>query len=61
MNTGNKITYILLERGVEDELLRVEINKVFAELGYESIRTMIYEYPKLYELKQGLDSEREEL
>ncbi len=57
MNTGGRTTYIFLERGVEDNQLLREINKVFAKIGNSRIKTMAKEYPKLLELKQELEFE----
>ncbi len=58
MRTSAQTTYILLDRGTEDEALRVEINKVFGALGIKGIAEVAQRFPKLLELKQGLDQER---
>ncbi len=60
MKTGKRTTYILLERDVEDEQLRKEINRVFAVVPEEETREIARKYPKLLELKQALDKECEE-
>ncbi len=57
MKTGKNTIYIILERGCEDEQLRKEISRVFSIIGAGKTREIAKKYPKLLELKQGLDNE----
>ena len=58
MKTGNKTTYIFLERGTEDmELLR-EIHKITAATGIKGREEFVRKYPRLNELRQGLEAEK---
>jgi len=59
MQTGNKTTYILLERGTEDMELLAEINKIIAAAKISGIREFAEKYPRILDLKQGLEGERE--
>ena len=59
MKTGLRTTYILLEKGVEDEQLREEIQRVISLVGGGGLREIAKKYPKLLELKQALDGECE--
>ena len=58
MRTRSMTTYILLDKGTEDEKLFHEILAVISRLGM-SAKEMITNYPMLYELKQGLEKEVE--
>ncbi len=57
MKSSAQTTYILLERGVEDRALWVELNKIVAELRRESVKTFIKKYPLINELKYNLKVE----
>ena len=57
MRSKAQTTYILLERGIEDRALWVEINKIVAELKIGSIKTFIKKYPLINELKNNLKIE----
>lgn len=59
MKTGSKTTYILLERGTEDMELLVELHKIIAATCIKGIREFIKKYPRIQELKQGLEDEKE--
>lgn len=60
MNTGNRTTYILLERGVEDIELLAELHKITAATNIlQGISKFAKEYPRIQELKQGLIDEKE--
>jgi hypothetical protein len=56
MKTGNRTTYILLERGTEDIQLLDELCKITDEIG---TRELAEEYPSILGLKQGLEAEKE--
>ena len=60
MKTGNKTTYILLERGSEDLELLSELHKITAATGIQGIRELAEKYPRILELRQGLQSEKED-
>ena len=57
MKSKTQTTYILLESGVEDKALWVELNKIIAELKIKSIKTFIKRYPLINELKTNLKIE----
>ena len=59
MKTGNRTTYILLERGTEDMELLAELHKITAATGIQGVREFAEKYPRLLELKQGLIDEKE--
>ena len=54
MRAGKRTTYVLLEKGVEDEQLRKEIQMVFFLIGDGGLREIAKKYPKLLELKQAI-------
>ena len=51
--------FICLDRGREDIDLRKELNNVFSIIGQDGIKQLAIRYPRLLELKQGLDREKE--
>jgi len=59
MRTGNRTTYILLERGTEDMELLAELHKITAATKINGIREFAEKYPRILELKQGLEDEKE--
>lgn len=61
MRTGKETTYILLERGTEDKELLTELHKITVATGIQGIKEFIKKYPRIWELKQGLEAEREEM
>lgn len=59
MKTGTQITSILLERGTEDMELLAELHKMSAKTGIGSIREFAKKYPRILDLKQRLQDEKE--
>ena len=50
-------TYILLERGTEDMELLAELHRITAATGIIGVREFIKKYPRIHELKQGLEAD----
>jgi len=60
MTTGTQTTSIFLAKGTEDEELRKELRKAFVALGFnKGVFEFAEQYPRLFELKQALDGERD--
>ncbi len=59
MKTGNKTTYILLDRGTEDMELLCELHKITAATKIKGIKEFAEKYPRILELKQGLEGEKD--
>ncbi len=58
MMNGKKITYIFLDRGVEDVALISELNDIIKTAGmHELTKLFAKEYPTILKLKQGLQDE----
>lgn len=58
MKTGSR-THVFLERGTEDLQLLSEIHKITAATGITGRKEFVRKYPKLNELRQGLEAEKE--
>ena len=59
MKTGQRTTYILLERGTEDMELLAELHTITAATGIQGIKEFFKKYPKIHELKCALQDEKE--
>ena len=57
MRTNKRTTYILLERGDEDQRLKIELDRVFAALGIMSQIELVKKYPLMVQLRQALADE----
>jgi len=57
MQLKRQTTYIILERGVEDRALWVELNKIVAALKVKAVKDFVNKFPLLYELKHNLKLE----
>ena len=58
MKTGNRTTYILLDRGTEDMELLAELHKITAATGIQGSKEFISKYPRIQELKQALQDDK---
>ena len=59
MRTGSRTTYILLERGFEDIELLKELHAITVATGIKNGKEFAKKYPRILELKQGLEAEKE--
>jgi hypothetical protein len=59
MKTKSQITYIFLDRGVEDVALLEELCAIYNKLKVKSRKDFVASYPKVDELIEGLAKECE--
>ncbi len=59
MKTGNKTTYIFLERGTEDMQLLAELHRITAATKISGLKEFADKYPLILELKQCLVNEKD--